>query len=790
MQINLSGQSAADAAVQLSASVQSAPAQIVLSWITNTSTSQYQVFRKLKTATSWGSPVAILTGATGQFTDNSVTVGDNYEYKLQRSGSGYTGFGYINTGVEVPAISYRGKLILLVDSSFSSSLSPEISRLIADIEGDGWEVIRRDVDRNGTVLHVKSVVLTAYNLDPANTKAVFIVGHVPVPYSGNLNPDGHPDHLGAWPADVYYGDVNGNWTDVAAATTTASPARTQNLPGDGKFDQSVVPGDVELQVGRVDFSNLPAFASTEFQLLKNYLDKDHEYRKKIYMPLKRAVIDDNFGYFGSEAFAASGYKNLAPLVGQGNIVTTDYFTTMAAGSYLWSYGCGGGSFTSASGIGNTSNFAASSLQGVFTMLFGSYFGDWDSQNNFLRAPLAQGKVLTCMWSGRPHYQLHHMGLGENIGYGLIQTQNNPGGLYFGSPTGITGKWVHNALMGDPTLRNDVVAPVSSVVATTSGYHCNISWSATTETNIAGYNIYMKNDTNQTFVKINSAPIAGTTYTDPCLAYPGIYTYMVRALKLETTPSGSYYNMSEGIADTAYNSSSSLVTAGFTVSVTGNTVIVINNSSANASAFTWNFGNSATSTLASTSTTYAANGTYTISLAASNNCHADTAYTTVKICHWLAAANFSATINGDSVYFHNLSLNASTYFWDFGNGYNAINADPVMSYTPGQYTVSLMAFNECGSDTFFLVINITDVGITKLAGINEIALYPNPSRGTIRVSPETAAEIVIYNTVGEMLGTARRKPDATFDLSTLKPGIYFVRIKGGDERNYYKIILQD
>jgi hypothetical protein len=30
----------------------------------------------------------------------------------------------------------------------------------------------------------------------------------------------------------------------------------------------------------------------------------------------------------------------------------------------------------------------------FTMLFGSYFGDWDSQDNFLRAPLAQGLTLT------------------------------------------------------------------------------------------------------------------------------------------------------------------------------------------------------------------------------------------------------------------------------------------------------------------------------------------------------------------------------------------------------------
>ena len=155
-------------------------------------------------------------------------------------------------------------------------------------------------------------------------------------------------------------------------------------------------------------------------------------------------------------------------------MAADYFTSLTANSYLWSYGCGGGTYNSAGGIGTTANFASANLKGVFTMIFGSYFGDWDSQDNFLKAPLAQGKVLTNVWSGRPHYQFHHMGLGENIGYGLLITQNNFNGLYYASPTNITGKWIHNALMGDPTLRQDIVAPASNVVATKSGNNCLIS----------------------------------------------------------------------------------------------------------------------------------------------------------------------------------------------------------------------------------------------------------------------------------------------------------------------------
>lgn len=622
-------QISADAAVQINATVQTSTPQITLNWVGNATTTSYQIFRKLKTSTSWGAALATLSGTVNQFVDNTISLGTNYEYRVIRTGSGYTGYGYINSGVNVPVTEDRGKLILFVDSTFITSLSSELKRLQEDLEGDGWSVIRHNVLRTATPQHVRSFVQADYAMDPINTKAIFIVGHVPVPYSGNINPDGHPDHQGAWPTDAYYADVNGVWTDASVISTTASPVRTQNNPGDGKFDQSLIPSDLELQVGRVDFANMPAFSLTETQLLKKYLDKNHDYRKKVFTVVKRAVIDDNFGYFGGEAFAASGYKNAAAVVPTSSITVADYFTSMTGNGYQWSYGCGGGTFNSASGIGSTSNFSASNLDGIFTMLFGSYFGDWDSQDNFLRAALAQGKILTNLWSGRVHYQLHHMGLGENIGYGVRLTQNNIGSLYFGSTTGITGRWIHHGLMGDPSLRNDIVAPVSNIVATKTGNNCSISWVASPEPGVLGYNIYMKNDTNTNYVKINSALIAGTTYTDNCLLYKGIYKYMVRAYKLESTPSGSYYNMSEGVADTAISTNGTKAHASFSLSVSGTTVN-LTNLSANTTSNNWNFGDGGTATTFNAAHTYTANGTYTIILISSNSCNSDTAKLTVNI----------------------------------------------------------------------------------------------------------------------------------------------------------------
>lgn len=180
--------------------------------------------------------------------------------------------------IEVAATDYRGKLVLLVDNTFTASLAPELAQLRLDLKADGWVVLRTDVSRTASVSSVRTIVANQYNADPANVKALFIVGHVPVPYSGNQNPDGHQEHKGAWPADGYYGDVNGLWTDAAVNVTSAARTANNNVPGDGKFDQTTFPSAVELQVGRVDMYDMPAFAVGETQLMRNYLNKLHSFK--------------------------------------------------------------------------------------------------------------------------------------------------------------------------------------------------------------------------------------------------------------------------------------------------------------------------------------------------------------------------------------------------------------------------------------------------------------------------------------------------------------------------------
>ena len=117
------------------------------------------------------------------------------------------------------------------------------------------------------------------------------------------------------------------------------------------------------------------------------------------------------------------------------------------------------------------------------------------------------------------------------------------------------------LLGDPTLKNDVVSPVSNVVASKNGNNCIVTWSPSSD-NVIGYNIYSKTQENTTYAKLNSSPITLNNFTDSCLIYPGVYSYMVRAVKLETTASGTYYNLSTGIIDTAANNQNLLIVLKF------------------------------------------------------------------------------------------------------------------------------------------------------------------------------------------------------------------------------------
>ncbi len=536
--------------VKAEATVNPSAPSITLNWPADADATNFIVYRKLKGATNWGTAIATLPSNATGYTDVAVSINTLYDYKIQMTSLATpVKFGYLSSGIEVKANSNRGIAIVVIESSFIANIEFQnaVDTYTDDLELDGWFPKVIYVNAADLVADVKADITTVYNEDPSKTKLLVLIGNVPVPHSGELNPDGHSDHEGAWPTDTYYAEMNGNWTDASVNNTTSANNLNHNIPGDGKFDQTYLPSDLELQVGRIDLSDLPAISESEEILLIRYFEKDHRYKTGELVVGEQALIDDNFTTY-NEGFSQSGYNNFAAIVGRNNTILNDYFgqlsyNTSTTGTYLWSYGCGGGTYTGAGGIGGTSNFNSDTLSSVFTMLFGSYFGDWNYTNAFLRAPLAQGNTLTNCWAGRPNWYFNHMAMGENIGYSTRLTQNN-NTLYASSVLGGLARLVSINLMGDPSLRLTYILQPTNLTVAENGNSNQLNWSAGGAE--IGYNIYRRYADSVDFVKLNSTLITATTFTDNTLPVAGTVYYYVKAVEMKVTPSGSYENESIAI----------------------------------------------------------------------------------------------------------------------------------------------------------------------------------------------------------------------------------------------------
>ncbi len=542
-----------DRAVVIKVTTGRAPDMFIrLDWLGDPNANDYTIRRKMKDETSW-QPVKVQAGTDTTFIDYDVVTGVGYEYYIDKWTDKYEGYGYVYAGVELPETPYRGKALLLVDTTMMEPLAFELQRFCQDIAADGWEVIMRAVPRAETfdrekVAAVKAVVNEEYQKDSINLNTLIIFGRVAVPYSGRVAPDSHfPDHYGAWPADVYYCVMDGEWTDNSVNYPSSTRIENRNIPNDGKYDQALIPGNSMLQSGRIDFYNLPFFSQSETELLRRYLDKNHAFRHKIYTCANRALIDDGFQMSSGEAYAATAWMNFPLLVPPDSVFEDSFRYKLPVKDYLWAYGCHMGGYTSSYNTAYSEEMAVTPYNAVFTILFGSYYGDYDSENNLLRAAIASSpSILTCSWSGRPFWPIQHMALGETIGYATRLSQNN-------KTTYVTTgfycmKGTHIALMGDPTLRMHYTDPPKNLaVQPRNGRYGSkqavLSWNPSND-HIIGYNIYRKEFPEDKYVKINGTPVTDTTFTDPA---PFVLTnhYLVRAVRLEYTPVGSYYNLSLG-----------------------------------------------------------------------------------------------------------------------------------------------------------------------------------------------------------------------------------------------------
>ncbi len=416
--------------------------------------------------------------------------------------------------VNARPLDHRGAVLLLVDetlnNSFPAEMGAALNALTADLQGDGWKVLKETAPRHTDYVSptvpdfktanfdklagIKAKIRNAYT---NGARAVLIIGHVVVPYSGNLNPDGHEFRCG--PADLFYGDIDGTWADTNTNMFGGFIVgeERQNGANDGKMDESYIPAallpsppnppntriynGLELCVGRVDFARLAPPHDTpqaEVNLISQYFAKTRKYRhvEAPLFPLPERSISWN----GGASVPAVG--RFRAILGYGNPtlhVSGDSLMQRSSG-YLLGYTGGNqaahGYFAlSPNGpptlLHRYTDFLDSSRVPFvgFNLMSCSLTWDWnipyDGVQNSV-PPMLKGALmaadysLVTIWNFLDEWVLEPLGLGEHIGacefrnalsYAGFRTEHPDNGVAFGQLQNAP-EAVYHSVIGDPTLR--------------------------------------------------------------------------------------------------------------------------------------------------------------------------------------------------------------------------------------------------------------------------------------------------------------------------------------------------
>ncbi|MCX6303798.1 MAG: T9SS type A sorting domain-containing protein [Bacteroidetes bacterium] len=149
--------------------------------------------------------------------------------------------------------------------------------------------------------------------------------------------------------------------------------------------------------------------------------------------------------------------------------------------------------------------------------------------------------------------------------------------------------------------------------------------------------------------------------------------------------------------------------------------------------------------------------------------------------------------------------ATTYSWEVtpaeAGTMNGATTTGTATWNPaftGSASVKVKSINACGSSsfstTFTVAVAAGGVGLQENSGSGLISIFPNPAGSSVTIIParQMHAGIRVYNSLGsEMITLPDVNLSANYlmDISTLKPGIYFIRISSNDLRQTIKLVVQ-
>ncbi len=241
-----------------------------------------------------------------------------------------------------------------------------------------------------------------------------------------------------------------------------------------------------------------------------------------------------------------------------------------------------------------------------------------------------------------------------------------------------------------------------------------------------------------------------------------------------TTVGSFIGVGDVTAD--FNLSS------FTVCV-GDSVNFENTSSGGLNEVSWNFGDGNTSNAVSPTHMYDAEGTYTVTLNASNpdGCSDDVQREVTVIAgpepdfvvDTPAVCEAPVTIN-----FTNQSINANQFTWDFGDGNTSNEANPSHEYASvGRFDITLTATNGSGCSATISRRTVIETGAPEANFLADEQDGCAPHTTTFQdISTSITSEIVAWNWSFDGAGASPATSQDTFpEITFTQEGIYSVQL---------------
>ena len=231
-------------------------------------------------------------------------------------------------------------------------------------------------------------------------------------------------------------------------------------------------------------------------------------------------------------------------------------------------------------------------------------------------------------------------------------------------------------------------------------------------------------------------------------------------------------------------------------------ITFTNSSSDATSYYWEFpgGSPSTSTDTDPIITYTSTGTYDVILYAIDGTDSSMTTSSIDVSvnnipEALYTSSSPAYIPMTQIFFTNTSSDATSYFWDFGDGNTSTDTDPWNDYgSTGDYLVQLIAMNPgCPNDTTLNTVQVIDnLGIQGTSA-PEFHIFPNPFAESITINSSGYngdLDITIISSEGQIVREKKFIADETIfidNLDELAPGTYFVRIKAVETEKVYPLI---